>query len=68
MKLRLSEHILESRRTETKELRRELEKALKKDRGEYGDNVERVVDKWMEKPNTVLDASDIDFIIDDLMM
>lgn len=68
MKLRLNETLLESRRSEEKELRKELSKALKKDGGDIDRHTEKVLDKWMEREDTVLDAADIEFILDDLMM
>lgn len=68
MRIQISEQILESRRSEEKQLRQELEKALKKDGGDIDRHTEKVLDKWMEREDTVLDAGDIEFILDDLMM
>lgn len=51
------------------EFRGQLRTALAKDgglqNGDFGPEVTRVVDLWMEDPRTLLDGEDIEFIIDD---
>lgn len=69
MKIKITELLYETRSSDERNLRKELEKALKRDKGNpEGPNVEKVLDKWMEDESTVLDADDIEFVLDDLTM
>ena len=51
------------------QFRTQVKDALAKDGGlqdgDFGPEVSRVVDMWMENPRSLLDSDDIEFIIDD---
>lgn len=51
------------------EFRKQLKTALVKDGGlqdgEPGPEVQRVLDRWMDDPRSLLDSDDIEFILDD---